>query len=217
MLLFTRSLHTGVTSDDSISPDCTFDCIVGGKSLELYEVDLPTKMSVVMDYDEDSITTLKIGLRMIEVFNRYVMGTPIVTENYVKSESGFEESPALTAAELNTLYASATKIGTPIPFQITNPVKEEPYDRSRRFTQNMQDLFEESLSQSPSVEEVVPVLANTPVLTEETSPSPDSSSEDEETVGGELEFSLIFDRELHTWDNTESYTLKVLRESINPF
>ena len=199
------SVFTCVTSDDSNPSDCEFGWIVGGKTLELYEVDVPTQMSVVVDYDEESLKTMKVGLRMIEVFNRYVMGTEIVNENFVKFESDFEESPLLTATDLTLLYGSATKIGTPIPFQIINKVKTEPRDRSRRFTQKMQDHFEETLSRSP-VEEVTPVLVKTPAVTEETRSSLD-----------DLETSPIFDRNLQAWDNSESNTLKVLRESNTPF
>ena len=214
ILAIVYSVLTGVTSDDSISANCTFDWIVGGKSLELYEVDLPTKMSLVMEFDEESVTSLKIGLQMIEVLNRYVMGTPVVTDNFVKSESGFEKSPALTPAELVLLFASATDIDNPIPFRITNPVKDEPLDRARRFTQEMQDQFEESLSKSPTVE-VIQVLASAPVITEETNSSPDSSSSDEEAAREVLK-SPPFDPDLRTWDNSESYTLKALRESKDP-
>ena len=199
------SVFTCVTSDDSDPFDCEFGWIVGGKTLELYEVDVPTQMSVVVDYDEESLRTMKVGLRMIEVFNRYVMGTEIVNENFVKFESDFDVSPLLTTDQLTILYGSATKIGTPIPYQIINKVKTEPRDRSRRYTQNMQDHFEETLSRSP-VEEVTPVLVKTPAVTEETRSSLD-----------ELETSPIFDQNLQAWDNSESHTLKVLRELNNPF
>ena len=207
------SVFTGVTSEDSDPPNCTFDWIVGGKTLELYEVDLPTKLSLVMSFSQESITTLKIGLRMVEVFSRYVMGTPIVNEHYVKSESGFEESPELSVAELKLLYASATDIDSPIPFQITfkDLVKDEPIDRSRRYSQ---DIFEESVDRELSEEEVVPVLVNTPETTEENSPSPVASSDDEEATMERLLSSPNFDRE---WDDTESLTLKILREAKDPF
>ena len=215
ILIVVYLVFTGVTSDDSFSPNCTFNWIVGGKSLELYEVDLPTKMSLVMEFDEESMTSLKIGLRMIEVLNRYVMGTPVVTENFVKSESGFETSPALTPEELTLLFASATDIGNPIPFRITNPVKDEPLDRSRRFTQEMQDQFEETLSKSP-VSEVIPVLVSPPEIAEETSVSPEESSSNEEAAREAL-MSPPFDPHLRTWDDSESYTLRVLRKSKDPF
>ena len=79
----------------------------------------------------------------------------------------------------------------------------------------MQELFEESLSKSPVVD-AIPVLASAPEIAEETSSSPGSSSSDEEAAGAELK-SSPFDANLNTWDNSEGYTLKVLRNARDPF
>ena len=206
---------TGATSDDTNSPNCTFDWIVGGKSLELYEVDLPTKMSLVMEFDAEALKVLKVGLRIIEVLNRYVMGTPVVTANFVKSESGFENTPALTPEELLLLFASATDIGTPIPYAIQDPVppvKAEPLERSRRFTQEMQEQFDELLSNSPTAK-VIPVLENSPEMTKAPSPTSDRLTPN---VEDGRDRTPTFDPNLSLWDNTESNTLRILRESKDP-
>ena len=207
LLVVTSLVLVGVTSDSTNFPNCTFDWIVGGKSLELYEVDLPTKMSLVMEFDAESLEVLKIGLRIIGVLNRYVMGTPVVSSNYIKSESGFEITPALTPEQLDLLFVSATAIDKPIPYEIPDPVtvKTEALERTRRFSEDMQDQFDEMLSNSPSAR-VIPEFENSPeTTTEEPSPLPVPP-----------EKSPPFDPDLKKWDDSESHTLKILRESRDP-
>ena len=214
LLVVTSLVLADATSDNTNPPNCTFDWIVGGKSLELYEVDLPTKMSLVMEFDAESLKVLKVGLRIIEVLNRYVMGTPVVTANFIKSESGFEITPALTPEQLILLFAAATDISKPIPYEIPDPVpvKTEALERSRRFTQEMQEQFDELLSNSPTAK-VIPVLENSPEVTEEPSPISARLSSNREA---ERERTPPFDPNLSMWDNSESNTLRILRESKDP-
>ena len=214
LLVVTSLVLADATSDNTNPPNCTFDWIVGGKSLELYEVDLPTKMSLVMEFDAESLKVLKVGLRIIEVLNRYVMGTPVVTANFIKSESGFEITPALTPEQLVLLFAAATDIGKPIPYEIPDPVpvKTEALERSRRFTQEMQEQFDELLSNSPTAK-VIPVLENSPEVVKEPSPLSARLSSNREA---ERKRTPPFDPNLSMWDNSESNTLRILRESKDP-